>query len=192
MARLLTLLEIPFAYESQSYLLDNGQHYRPDFVLDTGDVIEVRGYDTPDGTRQLAQFMREVGQRRDDRPKLFCCLFANQSVSGRFSCAGVTWQQTDIRDDLKEDVRIPMPSFEHYWGFRQLYGKWFPWGVNHLTPSMPIDTCRGELADAWRGPFIGVDADENGVVIVSHSRWLGQWRSIRDVASIADFSEGAE
>lgn len=56
-ARLLDLLRIPFEYEAKSYLLPSGLHYRPDFLLhNRTQVLEVRGYESDHGNRQVREF----------------------------------------------------------------------------------------------------------------------------------------
>lgn len=60
-ARLLTVINIPFEYEVKSFLLPSGIHYRPDFRL-WGDrvYLEVRGYSSDTGDRQIAEFCTHV------------------------------------------------------------------------------------------------------------------------------------
>lgn len=61
MALLLDRLRIPFEYEPRSFLLKGGVHYRPDFAIHGGlGFIEVRGYRSEDGDRQLVQFAESV------------------------------------------------------------------------------------------------------------------------------------
>lgn len=60
-AKMLKDLRIPFQYEGRSYLLENGHHYRPDFLLYEGrQVLEVRGYESEKGNAQIVGFCHEV------------------------------------------------------------------------------------------------------------------------------------
>lgn len=55
-------------YEPVSFLLDNGVHYWPDFWLPEQRVwIEVRGYSTPKGEKQIEGFAEWIKQGRLDR-----------------------------------------------------------------------------------------------------------------------------
>jgi hypothetical protein len=71
-ARLLTMLRIPFEYEAKSYLLPSGIHYRPDFLLhNRTQVLEVRGYETDHGNRQVRDFAAFAAQHGIGRYETF-------------------------------------------------------------------------------------------------------------------------
>lgn len=58
-ARLLDALQICFEYEPQSFLLDDGTHYLPDFWCPDLDLwVETRGYRSEKGSRQINGFAR--------------------------------------------------------------------------------------------------------------------------------------
>lgn len=62
-AQLLTLLGIRWEYESESFLLTCGEHYRPDYFLPGLNTwFETRGYDTPHGRTQLEGFASDITQ----------------------------------------------------------------------------------------------------------------------------------
>lgn len=61
MALFLDRLGVPHSYEVRSFLLDKGVHYRPDFALHGGAAyLETRGYESPDGDRQILAFAEAV------------------------------------------------------------------------------------------------------------------------------------
>lgn len=58
-ARMLDALKIRFEYEPQSFLLDNGTHYLPDFwCQDLRLWVECRGYRSAKGKKQIGGFIR--------------------------------------------------------------------------------------------------------------------------------------
>jgi hypothetical protein len=69
-AQMLYQLGIAFEYESSSFLLDDGTHYRPDFWCPEIRLwIEVRGYANQKGDRQIRQFgdATMAGRLRPDK-----------------------------------------------------------------------------------------------------------------------------
>lgn len=115
MAYLLDFLELSWQYEPQSFLLDNGVHYLPDFFLpQTKTWIECRGYDTEKGNRQIDGFSKWIEEGRiNGKTVRGHCSYANKyrweyngkcnssktrefypSLPNWFKCIdGLTWEE---------------------------------------------------------------------------------------------------
>ena len=65
-AQLLDLLGLEWEYEHQSFLMDGGVHYLPDFWIESEKLwVEPRGYDSPHGHLQAVQFEEFVKTRNE-------------------------------------------------------------------------------------------------------------------------------
>lgn len=77
-ARLLDALQICFEYEPQSFLLDDGTHYLPDFWCPDLDLwVETRGYRSEKGSRQINGFARLLQALSRERPTSYMVLSVN-------------------------------------------------------------------------------------------------------------------
>ncbi len=195
MARVLTLLDIPFEYEPRSYLLSNGQHYRPDFVLACDAVIETRGYRSAESDRQVAEFMRRVAAGAPAYPRLFCALIAQ---SPYLCVAGRGRRLSGVADDLSPTWET-RGVYEGGWCFRRLAGHWLPFSEDGLRPCLPAGTTVGQVAEAFEGPSVWLAIDYESGRLVRFTRSavareypvrLPVWRSVRDCASAEDLIGG--
>lgn len=66
MAFILDEMEYDWEYEPESFLLDNGEHYQPDFYIPTLNLwIETRGYSTTKGDKQIDGFWKKIKNLED-------------------------------------------------------------------------------------------------------------------------------
>jgi len=190
MARVLTMLDVPFEYEARSYLLPNGQHYRPDFLLACDAAIETRGYRSAESDAQLAAFMRCVAERQPGFPRLFCGLIAGYPDA---SVAGATFAVTGLSSDLKY-ITERRPTYDRHWHFARFRESWLPVGAG-VFPRLDVDLTKGEMAAALSGPSVWLDIDGESGRLVACSEpakvhefpmRLPQWRDVRACSTLVD------
>ena len=70
MAQILGLMDHNWEYEPKSFLLNNGEHYQPDFFVPELNLwIETRGYSSEKGNKQLRGFRSELSASREKHKK---------------------------------------------------------------------------------------------------------------------------
>lgn len=100
-AKVLTLLNIPFEYEQQRFLLLEGLkcsyqkdavrpvHYTPDFIIDNSIIIECKGFETPEWKLKKKLVFRYLIDKRPD----FIFYQTKNAKGSLLSCLDNHWKQ---------------------------------------------------------------------------------------------------
>ena len=200
-AQLLNLVRLDWIYEGESFLLDTGEHYWPDFRLPQSKVwLETRGYESVRGCAQIQAF-REAVLRRDVGDAYV--VLNRESLWWTCPDEGTT-EAVLLRCDRCEKWSIgPEPAYRcsrcwsfdnrsNIWDIRIIDGHLRLYGP--LTSNMsPAEFARSQglqkpikhgfssagdvLRDLRRGPRMGRSLDQADVVTKARSRPEGDRRA---------------